>query len=247
MIDTQQLKRLIWSELADVHTNIPGTIISYDAQSGRAVVKPSLSKLLANGIELPAPRIVDVPVCWPSGDAYSALIACPLKAGDSVLLKFSERAVDDWLSTGEKVPTDPRMFDLSDAYATPTTDWRPINASPDRLLIRYGATELLLAKDGSMEVNAPAGTVWNGPGTLNGDWELNGALAHNGELTHNGNAVRNGNLTQNGNISQGAGSATEMGGELNITGTIKHNGKDIGSDHKHTDVQPGSGTSGGVV
>lgn len=218
----QQLKRAIWSELADLHTNLPGTIMSYNATSGRAVVKPSLSKLLANGQELPAPTIVDVPVCWPSGDAYSALLAMPLKAGDSVTLKFSERAVDDWLENGSQVPNDPRMFDLCDAFATPTTDWRPINADPTRVTLRYGATTIYLAKDGSMEVNAPAGTVWNGPGTLNGDW------------THNGNLTRNGDLTGNGSISQSGGSFT-------------HDGTNVGATHRHSGVEPGSGNSGGPV
>lgn len=229
MNDTEQLKRRIWTELAGLHTNIPGKIVSYNATSGRAVVKPSLSKLLADGSELPAPRIVDVPVCWPSGDAYSALIALPLKPGDSVVLKFSERAVDDWLASGSEVPTDPRMFDLSDAFATPTTDWRPINARSDRVLIRYGASEILMAKDGSMEVNAPTGTEWNGP------------------ITHNGDLTRNGNLVQNGNITQSSGQTTDIAGDVNFTGTVSHNGTDIGEEHQHDGVQAGSGTSGGVV
>lgn len=235
MKDTEQLKRRIWAELADLHTNIPGKIVSYNATTGRAVVKPSLSKLLADGTELPSPRIVDVPVCWPSGDAYSALIALPLKAGDSVVLQFSERAIDDWLASGSEVPTDPRMFDLSDAFATPTTDWRPINADPARLTIRYGASTVYLAKDGSMEVNAPAGTVWNGPGTLNGDWE------------HNGNLTRNGDLVQNGNYTQSGGQTTDIAGNVNFTGTVSHNGTDIGEEHQHDGVQTGGGKTGGVV
>lgn len=62
----------------------------------------------------------------------------------------------------------------------------------------------------------------------------------------------NGNLTVNGLITGTAGFAISggTGGTMNVTGnivstgTITNNGKDIGSTHTHSGVQPGSGNTG---
>lgn len=58
-----------------------------------------------------------------------------------------------------------------------------------------------------------------------------------------------GNLSVGGNFTMGsAGSAATINGSVAINGTsLTHNGKDIGSDHKHSGVEPGGGTTGGPV
>lgn len=180
--DVERVKRLIWSQLADVHTTLPGKVISYDSDTGRATVRPALSKQLANGEILPPPDIVDVPVCWPVADGGAAIVALPLKPGDGVKLSFSERALDTWLENGDSTPWDPRMFDVTDCFATPTTDYRSIGADGNRLHIRYGASEMLFGKDGRIEIN--------------------GDVTHNGSMTRQGDTVLFGSVTSNGkNIS----------------------------------------------
>ncbi|WP_432824076.1 Gp138 family membrane-puncturing spike protein [Stenotrophomonas indicatrix] len=67
MSRVSDLRRLIATELAEVHTCVPGKIVSYDGRS--AVVQPAISKDLASGESLAAPQIVNVPICWPCGDA----------------------------------------------------------------------------------------------------------------------------------------------------------------------------------
>lgn len=68
-----------------------------------------------------------------------------------------------------------------------------------------------------------------------------------GGVTINANTVINGNLTLNGNFSQPSGQTATMAGDVAFTGKVTSNGKDISSSHKHSGVQPGDGTSGGVV
>lgn len=184
----EHVKRTIWSQLGEVHTTLPGTVISYDSNSGRAVVRPALSKQLANGAVLESPQIVDVVVCWPVADGGSAFVALPLKPGDSVMLSFSERALDTWLEDGDSTPWDPRMFDLTDAFASPTVDYRPIGADGARLHIQYGEASMLFSKDGRIEINA--------------DVTLNGNEVHNGNIERNGDTALKGAATSNGkNIS----------------------------------------------
>lgn len=105
------------SGLSDVNTAVPGTVVQYDPASNRAVVRASMPKRLADGSELEAPSVHEVPVAFPAGGGFS--LTFPLKPGDGVLLIFSQRSLEGWLSGGTQAPDDPRRFALSDAIAIP--------------------------------------------------------------------------------------------------------------------------------
>lgn len=157
-------RRLIAAELADVHTCLPGVIVAYDGQF--ATVRPALAKQLASGETLPPPKIVRVPVCWPCADISGAVafLTMPLKAGDTVLIHFCERAIDDWLSGVDSAPSDPRQFDLSDAFCTPMV--RPgggVTADPANVVLQYGPGSIKLGPDGKVTIVAPAGIVADTP------------------------------------------------------------------------------------
>ena len=166
-MDVSDLRQLIAAELAEVHTCLPGVIVDYNGVT--ATVRPALAKQLANGETLAAPQIVRVPICWPTGMGGLAQVSVPLQVGDPVLLHFSERAIDDWLSGTDGPPGDPRQFDLSDAFATPIM--RPSNGTADteNVSISFGTASLKITPDGSLLIDAPAGTaITGGPLTHNG-------------------------------------------------------------------------------
>lgn len=112
------LKQVVNYGLTNIHTCLPGEIVDYDYTQQKAKVQPLLRKRYADGTIQSLPEITNVPVVFPSGTGFS--MHWPLNAGDNVLLLFSERSLDNWLSTGGEVaPIDPRKFDLSDAIAIP--------------------------------------------------------------------------------------------------------------------------------
>lgn len=80
----------------------------------------------------------------------------------------------------------------------------------------------------TVEVNAAATTVDSTATTIKGS-----------------TAAINANISMAG-PGGGAGTAN-ISANINTTGTITNNGKNIGSDHAHSGVQPGGGNSGGVV
>lgn len=112
------MKQVVNYSLTNIHTCLPGEIVSYDYTKQKATVQPLLKKRYSDGTIQDLPEITCVPVVFPSGNDFS--IHWPLDAGDNVLLLFSERSIDEWLSKGGEVaPLDPRKFDLSDAIAIP--------------------------------------------------------------------------------------------------------------------------------
>ena len=166
---------LIRSQLVDVNTCLPGTIVSY--AGGLARVLPTGSKRFADGDILEFPIIPNVRVCWPSFAGGSAGVKGPVLPGDKCLLIFSQQAVDG--------SDDRRMFDLQDAYAV-MCDLGSTGAAPDNasMSMFFGGAFIKLTQGGQLVINAPAGVAidTHGVGTV-----VNGNFAQSG-----------GNLSSNG-------------------------------------------------
>jgi hypothetical protein len=116
--------------LRGVHTAIPGTIVSYDATTQRAVIKPAVEIESAVGGEFIAlPNISNVPVVWPRGSGGGG--HCPLVQGDGVLLIFPEQDPGAWLASVGSQPQTHRRHGLSSPFAIPgaTPDANPLPTS----------------------------------------------------------------------------------------------------------------------
>jgi len=111
----------IKSALLDVHTALPGIIISFDPDTRTATVQPAIQRVFLSpesGEQAPTnlPPCVDVPVYFPSGGGFE--LTFPVAAGDHCLLIFAERCIDSWFVAGQPAPPDDyRQHDLSDAFA----------------------------------------------------------------------------------------------------------------------------------
>ena len=101
--ELQALKQDIFESL---HCALPGTVVSFDAESQTAVIRPAVKT--GAGIELPVLR--DVPVFMP--------VSFEVYEGDACLVIFADRDIDAWFETGESsVPLSGRMHSLSDGFA----------------------------------------------------------------------------------------------------------------------------------
>jgi len=115
---TDVLSNHMKSVLSSLYTAIPGVIEDYDSTRPSATIKLSIRRVFSDGSSLPSVPIYKVPVCFPR--SQDAAISWPLRSGDSVLVLFSQRSLDDWVNgSGEKAPLDPRTFDMNDAIALP--------------------------------------------------------------------------------------------------------------------------------
>ena len=101
--ELQALKQDIFESL---HCALPGTVISFDAESQTAVIQPAVKT--SSGVAFPLLR--DVPVFMP--------VSFEVNPGDACLVIFADRDIDAWFETGEaEVPSSGRMHSLSDGFA----------------------------------------------------------------------------------------------------------------------------------
>lgn len=112
----------IESRLLEVHTAIPGKVVSYDATTQTAEVTPVVQRAEpredGGNTLTPLPSIPNVPVKWPRGGGMGFSLF--LKPGDHVTLLFNEAATGHWRSSGELAPAgDLRRHSLGYPIALP--------------------------------------------------------------------------------------------------------------------------------
>lgn len=173
----QLLKRASSEALRSVNTCMPGRIISYDSGSGMASVQPLLSRRQPGGLEEDMPVINGVPVIFPRAGGGS--LTFPVSKGDGVLLVFSQRSIEEYKESRDKViPVDPRAFDLSDAVAIIGLAPGSGGAS-DAVEMSYKGSTVRIDGGG---VTIIGNLVVEGNVTLEGDLLVEGDIDYTGEV-----------------------------------------------------------------
>lgn len=114
----------ISTSLRNTAVALPGTVLSYDAESRTCTVQPGVHRLVPSVDdededeveELPA--VQRVPVCWLVGRGIQ--VKASLSKGDSVLLIALDRDPSGWQRAGSpQPPDDVRMHHWANAVAIP--------------------------------------------------------------------------------------------------------------------------------
>lgn len=165
-----EVKNLVKEQVNNIHTALPGEIVSVDVTTCLATVKPKAQMRFTNGKVLDYPIISGVPVVIPQSPSSGASIAFPVKVGDPCLLIFSEQALDYWLENG--MTNSEIKHGLSGAIAilglmkTPSSDFKDAVLN-DKVIVRNGNASITLS---------------NATITLRGDILVEGNLLINGEV-----------------------------------------------------------------
>jgi len=245
----------IEGRLKDLHTCLPGIVVSFDPVKQTAVVQPAIKRIFTEKGAVNLPVCVDVPVQFPGGGDF--FLTFPVKAGDECMLHFSERAIDNWYASGStQAPAEYRLHDLSDAMATVGINSQPrkipaFNATDTELRNREGTTHVQIKPDGTITNLNPVGsTILSADGkfTINcpGGFEVNGPTAQMNvpQTTITGTTTIQNGLAVSGD--NGTGSATSVTGVIDFTGQVSANGHRIDETHKHLGVVAGGDISGVV-
>jgi hypothetical protein len=107
------------SRVSNIHTAMPGQVVSYNPSTNRASVQPNGNYKAEDGRNIRYPIIHNVPVQFPMGQGGTSGITFPINAGDGCLLVFSETQNDDFLGNNKGDSPDVRRHSLNDAIAIP--------------------------------------------------------------------------------------------------------------------------------
>ena len=149
------------SRVSNIHTALPGRVVSYDPSTNRASVQPNGDYKSEDGRNIQYPIIHNVPIQFPMGQGGTAGITFPINAGDGCLLVFSETQNDDFLGGNKGDSEDSRRHSLNDAIAIPGVyaGAAPSNVShPGDVCVFKGGTMLRIS-DGSVEITGATLTV----------------------------------------------------------------------------------------
>lgn len=145
------LNAFIEQYAASLNTAIPGRIITYDPETQKATVQPTIQRVLNSGDIINPQPIAGVPVIFPSGN--SGILSFPIVPNDKVLLVFSQRSIDRWVfGKGEDPinPRDRRKHDRADcvAIAGLYPYAKALGSYPTQTVLRHNATENLAENPG---------------------------------------------------------------------------------------------------
>ena len=170
-----QVHKKVFRELMkDVHTSIPGHVLTFDPVTQTAQVQIGIERTDVNGAIFTPPPLVTVPVLFHGGD-FSVEFA--IETGCEGWIFFSQRCIDGWFNTGG-VAANPvaRFHDASDACFVPGTRSLP-NVLPDfqndgiRIRNKSGSQYVWIKSDGTIQSNNGVGSIVigsDGTVTING-------------------------------------------------------------------------------
>jgi len=220
------LNIIIANKIADMHICMPAKILEYDYTKQKAKVQPALNQKYNNGEIIDLPVIYNVPLMHPASGGAS--ITFPVNINDAVLLVFSEKSLEEWLSNGEQVtPDDPRQNNLTDAIGllglNPFNKTSPAANNTD-LLIKYDGSEVKLKPSGVIDINATEGNITANNVNIIGNVDITGDLTVSGKIT-----------------GQNVEATAQVKGTTALIG-----GKDFAT-HSHSGVTPGASNTGPVI
>lgn len=147
----QQIEETARSVVNEVHTALPGEILSFDSESTTATIKPIGSYLTSDGIRLAYPLLTEVPILFPFSPSVEVGIVFPVKKGDHCLILLSETELEEWRSGAASESS--LRFDLSNAVAILGLQRNTIPSmtkavEKDAVLLLTSGTEICVSKEG---------------------------------------------------------------------------------------------------
>lgn len=209
----QQIEDTARAVVNEIHTALPGTVISFDANAGTAVVKPSGKYVTSDKRSLNYPQISDVPVVFPFCQSAGVGIAYPVGKGDSCLIVISEVELDEWRSGAESEGS--LRYDLTNAICIPG-----LLEGGGAIVSKACSNNAVVIGAGDMEV------------MVSGDETIVDTGTTKLTVSDSGVAIR-GDLTVTGNIS-----STE---DIKAGNTVKIGSLDL-KEHTHKSAEPGQST-----
>lgn len=234
----------------DLHTCLPARIVGLDYKTQKATVQPLIKMRYTDAGSNPdglvdMSSIPSVPLVFPS--SRFATMTFPVKAGDVVLLVFSQRSVDTFKYSDGSAPVDPndyRMHDYSDAFAICglSTFTTALGIHEEDTVIRMNAgkpdeTKLSFKPNGDIVFDSHAKVIVN----TQTDTEINASgnvVVNSAGTTH---LTSSGETTIDASVTT-INSNTNIYGNVGVYGNVVISGNSSAQDHLSSGVSGSSHT-----
>jgi hypothetical protein len=256
---------------ARIRTAMPGIVTAVDLAKQTLSVQPAIQgqQDFPDGTteSVSLPMLVDVPIVWPRAGGFA--LTFPIKVGDEVLVVFGDRCIDSWWqSGGQGAPLEPRMHDLSDAFAILAPASQPkaqelpnVSSTSVQLRNLAGTAYVEITEDADINIVSPRDVKV----TAGRDFILNASarnmqnslgvttLTSAGLMTLTSAAGLNFGASGGSSVTMTTGPVTWNAANFNLTSAagiglfsvaaLAHNGKNVGSTHTHGGVTTGGGST----
>lgn len=248
---------------ARIRTAMPGIVTAVDLVKQTVSVQPAIQGQQdypdGSTESVNLPMLVDVPISWPRAGGFA--LTFPIKVGDEVLVVFGDRCIDAWWQSGGiGAPLEPRMHDLSDAFAVLAPASQPkaqqlVNVSSNSVQLRNlaGTAYLEITEDGDINIVSPRDVKTNAGRDSKLTVVGKNEQSSTGATTIGATALLTLTSTTGLNFGATSGSAVTLvtgpvtwnyTGALALNGpSLTHNGKNVGSTHTHGGVTTGGGST----
>lgn len=171
-----------------------GEIQSFDNSNQTATIKLSIKKIQkinkdGSRVIKERPLLLECPVFVLQGG--SAYISMPIENGDTCIVLFNDRDIDNWFIGGSSYPNTLRLHDMSDAFALVGIN-NLNNVISDylnnQITIKLDDNDKIEVKNGSIEVltsllKQTGNSEFNGNVTINGNLSVTGAISSSVSVT----------------------------------------------------------------
>ena len=205
---TQQVEDTARAVMNEIHTALPGNVLSFNPSTGTATVKPEGKYVLSNGKKLDYPTITEVPVVFPYCQSGGVGVAFPVVKGDSCIIIISEVELDEWRSGAESEA--PLRFDLSSALCIPGlldggSDLVQKANKKNAVVIGAGDVEITVTSDEALvDTGSTQLSVTDSGVEITGNVKVKGNLTCTGVMKTNTSL----NLNEHTHVSAAPGSDT---------------------------------------
>lgn len=167
---TQQVEDTIRAAIGEMHTALPGIIMSFDSEKCIASVKPAGKYTTSEGNRMEYPQLPEVPVVFPYSIAAGAGIVFPVKPGDGCLVVISEVELDEWRSGAEAEGT--LKYDLTNAICIPG-----LFKTGGELIVRAMEQNAVIIASGNTQLSLSEAGI-----AISGDLKVNGNISSTGSI-----------------------------------------------------------------
>ena len=183
---TEQIEKTARAVVNEIHTALPGKIVSCDVEKGTVTVKPVGKYVTSNNKSLEYPEISEVPLVFPYSTQTEVGIFFSVKEGDSCIIIISEVELDEWRNGAESEGS--LRFDLTNAIAIPGllqngNSLMTEAVKKEAVVIATSESKVIVSKDsvdvtiGDTKITASKlGT------TVRGDFKVEGNISYTGTL-----------------------------------------------------------------